>query len=381
MTDAVSAPLDADWLWRAVARGESPDAGPEARHATLRRFADLVSPALAADLLPLSGSGSGSGPDWTDLISGDALRQSRLLARFAHRAQRAALGEIARAGFACVALKGFANAHLIYRVPETRIVGDLDILVRPGDLAGLVAHLGAAGYRFRGAPPRLWGFISEASFLPFVSADGGCNLDLHVEPDCYPLYRGLGVEALFRAARPLDLDGLRILVPAPEHALALCLSNAVKDKLGVFALRKAIDAMLLLRGTRDLDWAALEGILRDGRLTGPGRAFFALLEALGLEPGIVPRHLARPPGGLAAGEFRRVLAEWRGLFSDEPGLARLLRRELLLCAEPRVALYNHWLRLAGLVAPGSGLPEAARDLAGLHASPGRHRDGAGSRAS
>lgn len=366
MNGAVSAPLDAGWLWRAVARGGRPEALAQDRiaagHTALRRFADLVSPALAASLLPMPPGG----PDWADLLEGDALRQSRLLARFAHRAQFAALGAIAEGGFECIVLKGFANAHRFYPEPEARIVGDLDILVRPGDLAGLVAHLGAAGYRFRGAPPRLWGFISEASFLPFVSADGGCNLDLHVEPDCYPLYRGLGVEAVFRAARPLDADGLRIRVPASEHALALCLSNAVKDKLGGYALRKAIDALLLLRMVRDLDWDAVETILRNGRLIGPGRAFFALLEALGLAPGLVPRHLGRPPGGPAAGEFRRVLAEWRALFPEEPGLARLLRREALLCAAPGVTLRNHWLRLKGLAVPGSGLPAAARGLAGLN---------------
>lgn len=361
MTGAVSAPLDAEWLWRAIARGGPIEGDAGFRRAALRRFADLVSPALAASLLSLPPAG----PDWAELTGGEALRQSRLLARFARRAQLAALGAIARGGFECIALKGFANAHLFYPDPEARIVGDLDILVRPADLAGLVAHLGAAGYRFRGAPPRLWGFISEASFLPFVSADGSCNLDLHVEPDCYPLYRGLGVEALFGAARPLETDGRRILVPSPEHALVLCLSNAVKDKLGIFALRKAIDAMLILRARPALDWRAVETILRDGRLIGPGRAFFALLEALGLAPDLVPPHLARPPGGPAAGEFRRVLAEWRGLFPAEHGLAQLLRREALLCAEPSVALHNHWLRLKGLVAPGSGLPDAARGLAGL----------------
>ncbi|MBT5415134.1 MAG: hypothetical protein HOH66_01590 [Rhodospirillaceae bacterium] len=362
----MAAPLDAGWLWQALARGESLDARPDPRRAVLHRFAGLVSPALAASLLP--------GPDWDGLIGADALRQSRLLARFTHRNQRAALATIAQGGFECVVLKGFANAHLLYPEPEARIVGDLDLLVRPGDLAGLVAYLGAAGYRFRGAPPRLWGFISDASFLPFVAADGGCNLDLHVEPDCYPLYCGLGAAALFGAARPMEIDGLRILVPAAEHVLALCLSNAVKDKLGVFALRKALDALMLLRAPHDLDWDAIEAVLGAGRLTGPGRAFFALLESLGLAPGIVPPRLARPPRGLAALEFRQVEAEWRALFPREPGLTSLLRREALLCAEPGIALYNHWLRLKGLVAPGSGLPEAARGLAGLEPPAGESRD-------
>lgn len=359
MIGAVAPNLDANRIWRAIARDEPLEAHTDGSLAALRRFAGLISPALAASLLVRCT------PDWSSVIEADTLRQSRLLARFAHRGQRAALEAIAAAGFECVVLKGFANAHLLYGEPEARIVGDLDILVGPGDLAGLVARLGDAGYRFRGAPPRLWGFISEASFLPFVAADGSCNLDLHVEPDCYPLYRGLGTAALFAAARPLTLDGLTILVPAPEHVLALCLSNAAKDKLGAFALRKVIDALVLLRTPRELDWDAIAAVLRDGRLSGPGRVFFALLEALGLAPGTVPGGLVRIPGGLAGAEFRRVVAEWRALFPIEPGLAALLRREALLCAEPGVALRNHWLRFKGLIAPGSGLPAAARGLAGL----------------
>ena len=37
------------------------------------------------------------------------------------------------------------------------------------------------------------GFISDASFMPLVSPEGDCNIDIHVQPDCYPAYRSLRV--------------------------------------------------------------------------------------------------------------------------------------------------------------------------------------------
>ena len=42
-----------------------------------------------------------------------------------------------------------------------------------------------------GARQARWGFVSDASYVPFHSPDGVTNIDLHVEPDAWPLPLGL----------------------------------------------------------------------------------------------------------------------------------------------------------------------------------------------
>src|SRR5690606_2264719 len=162
---------------------------------------------------------------------------------------------------------------------------------------------------------------------PFVSADGGCNLDIHVAPDCYPLYLGLDTDALFAAARPFAADGRALLGPSDAHALLLCAPNAATDKFGPFAARKHVDALRPLSLRADLDWKEIGRRLRARRLVLPARAFLALLCALGAEEARVPAALRRPPGGLRGGEYRRVLADTLALYPAEPGLPAVLRRE------------------------------------------------------
>ncbi|MBO6785134.1 MAG: nucleotidyltransferase family protein [Alphaproteobacteria bacterium] len=328
-------------LWRAVASGGA--APGTVSEGALARFAELASPVLADHLL-------GGG-----LLPAADVEQSRLNNRFRLAAQRNCLTEIGNAGIEVVAIKGFALAHTLYPAPDIRAVGDLDILVQPRDRDTLLHHLTGLGYTFEPLPRPPWGFISEASYAPFVSADSACNLDVHIHPDCYPAYRSLTTDLLFERSVTVDADGYTFRAASADHAFLLCATNAAKDKFGPFAARKIADAMRLV-AAGDLDWDMLDGLAEAGGFRMPFRVFVRLLAALGVAPGHLPAYAHAPLPARTREEYRRMLAETLRLYPTEPGLGATLRRELLLSTEPAVGLRNAVSRLRGLVRRGSGVP-------------------------
>ena len=312
------------------------------------RLSELASPVLTDALL-----GGGLFDDAT-------LTQSRLNNRFRLSAQRDCLRLIADAGVPVVVIKGFALAHMIYDDPEIRAVGDLDVLVRPVDRDRLVRHLHENDYRFEPLPRPPWGFISTASYAPFVSADDACNLDVHIHPDCYPAYRSLTTEAVFARAVMIDADGLSFRAACADHAFLLCATNVAKDKFGLFAARKIADAMRLAR-RYDLDGPGLDRLAVDGGYAGPYRVFVRLLYDLGLRAGGLEMPVVdlSPP---MAREYARMLADTRRFYPDDPGLLATLRREILLSTELPVGAHNMWARVRGLFRNDDGVP----DIPGLN---------------
>ena len=358
-TSNAAAPTDPVNVWPAILRPDSfdPPADPLPLEAAVTRLAELAPAALAAHLLEPAARRLDRA-----LIDPAQTEQSRLFNRFTRAAQTACLEAITQAGIDLVVLKGFANAHTLYPDPDVRVSGDLDILVREADRDRVIAELRERGFRFVALPPKPWGFISTASYMPFLSADGACNLDIHIHPDCYPVHRSLTTEMVFAAARTISVGRLRLNVPAQEHTLLLLASNAAKEKFGRFSLKNVLDAIVLLRRHEDLDWLEIAVLARRGRYLKPLRVFLALLVRLGLPQDRMPEGLLLPPGGLTGAEFERILAGYETLFPAEPGWLDRLRRELLLATEPKIGLYNNWLRLRGLFAPKSGIPEAGRDV-------------------
>jgi hypothetical protein len=330
-------------------------AAPAGLETWAKRLAYLVGPTLADFAL-----GDLQGTLDRPLIDPDGLRHARLLNRFTRAAQENCLAAIREAGVEVVVLKGLALAHLLYPDPDIRVTeaGDLDVLLRADDRDRLIGHLTGLGYRFGAPPDKAWGFISTASYLPFMSPDGAVNLDLHIHPDAYPVHRSLTTDRVFAAAKVVSAGALALRAPSPEHCFLLLASNAAKDKFGMLAVKKALDTMVLLRHRPELDWAEVEDLAKRGGFLKPVTVFLALLVALGLDPAALPAHLTATPGGLARREFRRLVADWSALFPAPMGLAGTLRREFLLSAGPSVALYNNGLRLKGLLRPASGRPPA-----------------------
>ena len=317
-----------------------------------QRFADLVTPALAAHCLDSAERRLGEA-----FLDAGIVKQSLLINRFNGGVQRRWMQVIAETGIPVVYLKGFAFAHSLYPDPDIRTIGDVDILVRLADLDDLLAFLTDQGFEFDPLPMAPWGFISDASFMPLVSAEGDCSIDIHVQPDCYPAYRSLTVEDVFEKSTIQIIAGAEVKIPCIEHAMLLCLTNAAKDKFGIFSVRKLVDIAMLLKSGLPIDWDVVERLAASGSFLKPARVVFALLRRLGMPEGVVPESLCQAPSGLAARPFERLVLDYASMFATEPTAMRVLEREMLLCTEPGVALHNTGLRLKGLIRRKNGLPE------------------------
>lgn len=326
-------PPSATALWQALL-------GAPGRFATRPSVADggawiaALSPALAADLVPAL-------PLPDDLVS-----EARLFGRYQQALQLRALGWVADAGIDCVAMKGFAAAFLYYPTPASRLIGDLDLLVRRDAIPDVVAALSKQGFRFGIARRKPWGFLSDASFMPFHSPDGNCNVDLHVQPDSYPLHLGLDTEQVFSGAKDILAAGRVVKVPNAVHMAAILVSNLAKDKFAPDGLRKLLDLGRLLQHEHDFPWPALLDTLRRARLTKALETAACLLRGFGTPDGLLPDVLGRTNNAL----MERLLMDWFG--QNPPTLMQRLKREWLLAAEPGVAARLMWRRTRGLLARG-----------------------------
>ena len=315
------------------------------------RLAALTSPAMADWLL--SGSADEAGP----LISPDAIHRSRLLNRFIRTQGLRWLAVIDALGIDVVCLKGMAAAATIYPDADLRPMSDVDLLVRRRDLKKLAEGLAARGFVFssaQGTPP--WGHIGDASFHPFVAPGGGFSFDLHIEPDDYPIHRGLSVEQVFADSQSVTLDGQTIRVSSGPHFLLLAMANAARDKLGPVAMKSVVDAFVYLaRSDRDPGWRFILAAAEKGRFTRTVWAVIACLKALGVPAGRLPAEMGSL-SALARGEMVRVVAGIADGFAVEPGKFALQRRELLLLAPSHVIAWRYGRRLRGAFKPWPGLP-------------------------
>ena len=323
------------------------------------KLAQLISPVLTDYLLngvPVTGS--------PELLDPAALQRDRLIKRFTLAQHLRWAKAIVTAGFDVVFIKGFANAHTVYPDPALRIQGDLDVLIRSDDCAGLVEFLVAQGFSCREPDHNPWGMISDSSFLPFVSDDGASYIDIHIHPDIYPAHRSLSTELVFADSRQINVSGVNLRMPSDDHSLILCVTNAAKDKFNISSVGKVIDAILVLTNGGQFDWDRITELAKKGGFLLPMRAFFAILDGLGVATTNVPRHLCKPPRGIRGVAFRQVLLDYRTYFPQDLPLTVLLWWEITICAEPIVALHKTCLRLKGLRRPRKRMLENVPVLPG-----------------
>lgn len=345
-------------LWAVLLTGKPPasplaDAGLSI---LTQRLAQRLSPAWVASLLePLITPGM---PAPIDPV---VARQALMVARLTLGAQAEAVRLMQDAGLEPVALKGFAHAHALYGEPAARISGDLDVLLRRDQLAPVIDLFGKRNYAFAADGRRRWGFVSDASFVPFFSPDGLCNIDLHVEADSWPLHDGLPADDVRKAARRIAYAHGSFTAPSPEHALLIAVSNIAKDRFFAPTVSKVIDlSRLLMRYDGALDWREIERRGSRAALMPALNATLALMVALGLPQALMPPELSRRPTGLPGRAFTRMLADWLAMFPRDPGAAGLLAREALLAREPATFVALNLRRLRGLLRRGDGIPPEAR---------------------
>lgn len=332
--------------WRLLTRPEEPVAiAQESLASFARRLAELVGPGQAAAALAAAEARQGLGP----LLPKGQVEQARLLALRSRHWQEQALRLLQAAGIETVVLKGLWLAERFYAEPLRRVGDDLDLLVRPARLDAAVGRLQQEGWQFAGAKLPAWGSIARVSLRPLAAPDRSTAVDFHLEADEWPFSRALANAAVFEQAMVLERRGLVLRGLTDEACLLLLASNAAKDKFGPFALRKAIDALLILR-RGGIDGALLHDLAERGRLLRPLATLLALLAGLGLPRETLPALRLAEVGGAS---FDRLLRDWQGLFQPFPGRWLGLWRELRFGAGWQVSAQRNLGRLRGLLRPRS----------------------------
>jgi hypothetical protein len=188
----------------------------------------------------------------------DALRQ-RVLQRMAleelwhehlDRGLRRAISVLTAAGIDACALKGPALARRLYSPAAVRYSVDVDLLVRPADLATALEAFAAAGYVAEsGATAE---YLLKYSHHVELSRPGEPPIELH-----FRAYAGFGIElpadVLFARAQRFDLgDGVSVLVPAPEEEFVYLAAHAAGHSF--IRLVWLYDLKLFCSKYRATDW-------------------------------------------------------------------------------------------------------------------------------
>jgi hypothetical protein len=178
-------------------------------------------------------------------------------------------GLLEAAGVAAVSFKGPVLATMAYGSIELRQFSDLDILVRPADVARVAEILTAEGYlsphtRRQGLAT---GYFQECEDA-FTGPGAMGTVDVHwkITPRSFPF--APDEEALRRRAQGVDLEFGRVMAIAPEDApLYLCVHAA---KHGWVTLGSICDVAETVRARPELD---LMGILDQATALGSRRMF------------------------------------------------------------------------------------------------------------
>lgn len=203
---------------------------------------------------------------------------------------RQALVDIARAfaaaGVPLVVLKGLALAETVYPDLGTRVMSDLDLLVRPEDVERAHDLLSGLGYLPDAqADPAGHGeaFVRqfEGERLYLHPGHPLCPVELHwflVNREWFRVTTRLEEDALWQRVRPLPLDGVAAWqLSAEDTVLYLCLHLAIHHRYSL--VRGFVDLDRLIRCGPPLDWETLVSRAHGARLRNV--VYFAL--AMGQE--------------------------------------------------------------------------------------------------
>ena len=200
-------------------------------------------------------------------------------------------------GLEVLALKGAALIGSAYRDPGARLMGDVDVAVRPERVPDAVAALRAAGFApIEEDPVRL---LEVRHSLAFRHPDGQ-EIDLHRGMLWHP---GLD-EAFWQGSVEAEVAGVpaRILNPA-DQLVHVCVHGAAWNP--VHPVRWAADSYKVIEVSGErIDWERLVSLTTRSRLTLPLRdALASLAEELEAPvPEDAREALARAP--ISAGERR-----------------------------------------------------------------------------
>jgi hypothetical protein len=211
--------------------------------AAVRRLPDeLVTPAIRADL--------------AERTRAQALVTLRMSAELLRIAQTFAAG-----GMGMLAVKGPALALQAYGDAAMRSYGDLDLLVRDGDVAHATQLMLDAGYEAE-IPLHAIAAGKIPGQYTFRRRDAGLLVELHNDRTMRYYPRTLPIEAWFARATQVRLEGREIPAPALEdHLILVCVHGAKHfwERL----LWIADVAALVARGQAALRWELVAHSAKD----------------------------------------------------------------------------------------------------------------------
>lgn len=146
-----------------------------------------------------------------------------------------------------IALKGFIIREL-YKRPEHRTMGDIDILVHKEDLERISSYLYDLGYKKDGETGHHIGF----------EKNGYPSIEVHwklVNKNYFKAEVPLEKE-VWKNIKKVNVNGVEVLVMSTEDMLVhLCLHMAVHIAAGGFGVRQLLDIALIVKvKSQDINW-------------------------------------------------------------------------------------------------------------------------------
>jgi len=219
-----------------------------------------------------------------------------------------ALAALGRAGVRPVVLKGTDFLHRLYRSFDERTLDDVDLLVRPTDLAASLRALVAAGFRLPDEPRALH-YVRTSHHVPLGGPGPiGVDFELHWNLAQAGRFR-IDPAALVERAVPLRVGSetaLRLASPDVVAHLVLHHFTHYFDR----RLKWVVDLGCIVRA-EPLDWPAVVETLRAWGASQPAAA--ALRHIRKLAPDLVPEQVLR---ALPLAPWRAALA--RPLLASHP---------------------------------------------------------------
>jgi Uncharacterised nucleotidyltransferase len=166
-----------------------------------------------------------------------------------------------------VLLKGAAAlVSGLYPTPGERMIGDIDVLIPPSEIAAAVEQLYAAGYQPVAADEALPDIANHGlkfhHYPRIYSLDWPVPVELHIHPVKLRASRLLGSEEVIRAATPLNWRGGDCLLPSPTHFMMHNVIHAVVVDFrirGFFSLRQLSEFVYAGRTYDErIDWVLIQ---------------------------------------------------------------------------------------------------------------------------
>ncbi len=304
---------------------------------------------------------------------GQSYEYAKAAGEEAYRQLSEVLSALNSAGAAAILLKGIALARFAYGNAALRPVSDLDLLVQQDDVAAAHQALVGAGYAIVGGVPAAADLTWRHARGYFDPRHRRMTVDLHWRYSGYPLLLESAGTGVFMRAQPVEVNGQRALIPAPEDMLVALGIHFARDLwYGKPRLRYLRDAAEVTRRNPQ----AYGRLIKTARQTPLARcALYVTLgaarELLGAPfPADVLEQLKPRRGWMADRLMARIR---RNVMRQERPVEAFLQIAMMRWIDaPSVLAYGRWL--GGLLFVPSGL--AASQRRWMRGFWGRRRPGA-----